>query len=400
MKKKEKLQWCAVTVVVLVTAGILLLREKGTEEKVQSWIARPENGTKYETVSVSLDDVTEEWTLAVEPRKKTEEEIEEAFAETVRSIYRKLGAEEGGKAVLTETVELPRYDSETGVNIRWNSSESSVVSNEGAVQRAPLKEPCDIVLRACMSFGGESREHWFYAEVPPYEAGSTEAVLYGAGEYLEKLEKETQEADGFYLPEKIGTVQVGAEEDSGSVFKWIIAAALFLPLAVVIAKRQGKEQERKKREEECMAAYPQLITKLTLYIGAGLSLRGAWERLAADYRRKAEISGETDSVGEEVLLLAGELKNGTSETKAYEEFGRRIGLKPYLRCASLLVSQLQKGSGALRKSLESEVRLAWEMYREQVTKKGEEAQTKLLFPMMGMLFLVMAVIMIPAFFAM
>lgn len=400
MKKKEKIQWCAIAVIVAATAGILLFRGKGTEEEGRIWIARPENGTKYETITVMLEEVAEEWTLAVEPRRKTAEEIETAFSETVRGIYRRLGTEEGGRAVLTESVELPQYDSETGVDIRWSSSEPSVVSKEGIVQRASLKELCEVTLRACLSYGGESREHWFYAEVPPYAAESREAVLYRTGEYLDNLEKETQDAEGFYLPETIGTVAVGTKEDTGSVLKWVIAAALFLPLVIVIAKRQEKEQERKKREEECMTAYPQLITKLTLYIGAGLSLRGAWERIAAEYRKKAEASGETDAVSEEVLLLAGELKNGTSEAKAYEEFGRRIGLKPYLRCASLLVSQLQKGSGVLRKSLEGEVRLAWEMYREQVTKKGEEAQTKLLFPMMGMLFLVMAVIMIPAFFAM
>ena len=400
MKKKEKIQWCAVAVIVMVTAGILMLRGNGEDEEAERWISRPESGTGYETVSVVSEDVAEKWTLEVEPRKKTPEEIEKAFSETVRNIYRILGVEEGGKAILTESVALPGYDEETGVNIRWNSSETSVVSKEGIVQRALLKDPCEITLRACMNFGGESREHWFYAEVHPYETGSREAELYRAEEYLKALEKETRDADGFYLPEKIGTVQVGAEEDSGVIFKWIIAGALFLPLVVTIAKRQEKEKERKKRDEECMEIYPQLITKLTLYTGAGLSLRGAWERLAADYRRKAEASGKTDVVGEEVLLLAGELKNGTSEAKAYEEFGRRIGLKPYLRCASLLTGQLQKGSGALRKSLESEVRLAWELCREQATKKGEEAQTKLLFPMMGMLFLVLAVIMIPAFFAM
>ena len=400
MKKKEKLQWCAIAVVVIATTGILLLREQGTEKETQNWIARPESGTKYETISVVLNDITREWTLEVEPREKTPVEIEDAFSETVRGIYHSLGIEEGGKAVLTESVELPSYDSLTGVSIRWSSSEPSVVSKEGDVQRASLKESREITLRACMSFGGESREHWFYAKVLPYGAGSTEAMLYEAEEYLKALEYETQDADGFYLPETIGAVTVETKKNSENVFKWIIAAALFLPLVVVISKRQEKEKERKKREEEYMTAYPQLITKLTLYIGAGLGLRGAWERLAADYRGKTEATGASDTVGEEVLLLAGELKNGTSEARAYEEFGRRIGLKPYLRCASLLVSQLQKGSGVLRKSLESEVKLAWEMYREQVTKKGEEAQTKLLFPMMGMLFLVMAVIMIPAFFAM
>lgn len=389
-----------VAVIVIATAGILWNRERGKEEEARAWIARPESGTKYETVSVSLGDVTENLTLEVEARKKTPEEIETAFSETVRRLYCFLGVEEGKTAVLTESVELPQYDPETGVDIRWVSSESSVVSKEGTVQRESLKEPCEVTLQAYISYGGETREHWFYAKVPPYEEESAEAVLYKAGEYLKKLEKETQDSDGFYLPDAIGTVIVGGKEDSGTVLKWIIAAALFLPLVVVIAKRQEKEKERKNREEAYMTAYPQLITKLTLYIGAGLSLRGAWERLAADYRAKVDVTGKTDVTGEEVLLLAGELKNGTSEAKAYEEFGRRIGLKPYLRCASLLVSQLQKGSGVLRKSLESEVRLAWEMYREQVTKRGEEAQTKLLFPMMGMLFLVMAVIMIPAFFAM
>ena len=54
----------------------------------------------------------------------------------------------------------------------------------------------------------------------------------------------------------------------------------------------------------------------------------------------------------------------------------------------------------MRKGLQEEVRLAWEMHREHAAKKGEEAQTKMLFPMMGMLFLVMAVVMIPAFFSM
>lgn len=400
MKNKEKLKWGAVVVIVIATTVFLWLRERGEETETRTWIARPETGTKYETVTVSVGDVTEEWKLEVSSRKKTEEEIEEAFTETVRRIYRLLGAEERETAVLTEPVELPRTDEETGVSIRWDSSETTVVSKDGTVQRDALKETCEVTLRAYMSFEGESREHWFYVEVPPYEEESTEAVLYRTKETLSRLETETKEEDGFYLPETIGDASIGIGEISGSGLKWLLAAVLFLPLAIVIAKRQEKEKERKKREEEWMAAYPQLITKLTLYIGAGLSLRGAWERLAADYRAKSDTAGETDATGDEVLLLAGELKNGTSEARAYEEFGRRIGLKPYLRCASLMVSQLQKGSGTLRKSLEGEVRLAWEVYKEQATKKGEEAQTKLLFPMMGMLFLVMAVIMIPAFFAM
>lgn len=400
MKKKEIVQWCMIFVIVIATAILLLVREKGEEKEETRWITRPETGTRYETIFVTVGDVTKEWELPISSRERTFEETEAAFAETIQNIYRMLGVEEGETATLTESLTLPRYDDETGVNIRWSTSEASVVSKDGTVQREQLKESCEVILQACLSFEGESKEHWFYVRVLPYEAESTEALLYAAGESIKKLEKETRKEDGFYLPDTVGTVSVGTGDTSGALIKWVLAAALFLPLVIVIARRQEKEKERKKRDGDRMAEYPQLITKLTLYIGAGLGLRGAWERLAAEYRVREEATGKKSAVGDEVLLLTGELKNGTSESKAYEDFGRRIGLKPYLRCVSLMVSQLQKGSGALRKSLEGEVRLAWESYRERVTQKGEEAQTKLLFPMMGMLFLVMAIVMIPAFFAM
>lgn len=400
MKKKEIVQWCMIFVIVIATAILLLVREKGEEKEETRWITRPETGTRYETIFVTVGDVTEEWELPISSRERTFEETEAAFAETIQNIYRMFGVGEGETATLTESLTLPRYDDETGVNIRWSTSEASVVSKDGTVQREQLKESCEVTLQACLSFEGESKEYWFYVRVLPYEEESTEALLYAAGESIKKLEKETRKEDGFYLPDTVGTVSVGTGDTSGALIKWVVAAALFLPLVIVIARRQEKEKERKKRDGDRMAEYPQLITKLTLYIGAGLGLRGAWERLAAEYRVREEATGKKSAVGDEVLLLAGELKNGTSESKAYEDFGRRIGLKPYLRCVSLMVSQLQKGSGALRKSLEGEVRLAWEFYRERVTQKGEEAQTKLLFPMMGMLFLVMAIVMIPAFFAM
>ena len=67
---------------------------------------------------------------------------------------------------------------------------------------------------------------------------------------------------------------------------------------------------------------------------------------------------------------------------------------------SLLIGQLEKGAGGLREKLEYEVRLAWDKHRLRAEAVGSEAQTKLLFPMMGMLFLVFAIVMLPAFFQM
>ncbi len=400
MSKKEKIQWMVIGLIVLGTAVFLLFREQNDTKGAQIWVSRPENGTKKQSVAMSIGELSEEWTFEVNARQRSEEEIETAFSESIRILNEALGVENGEAASFTESVMLPQMISETGVEIRWTSSDNDIIAKDGTVQRAHLDEVCTVNLQAHLSFAGEEREHWFTVNVPPYEAGSNEALLYGAQEELHALEAETVREEGFYLPEDMKGVTIGLPKESDSSWGLLLGAGLCLPFVLVFAKRREKEKERKQRAEELLAAYPGVITKLTLYTGAGLSLRGAWERLATEYRAKAEHEGNKDAVAEEVLILAGELKNGTSEARAYEAFGRRIGLKPYLRCASLLVSQIQKGSGGLRKNLEEEVRLAWEMHREQASKKGEEAQTKLLFPMMGMLFLVMAVVMIPAFFAM
>lgn len=400
MSKKEKIQWGIIGSIVFVTAVFLLFRESGKAEDTRIWIERPESGTRKETVALLLEETSEEWTLEVESRERTEEEINMAFSETICILKEFFGVRGEEAADLSESVSLPQSIPETGVEIRWSSSDNDVVTKEGTVRREHLTEAYEVQLQARMSFGEEEREHWFTVKVLPYEAGSKEALLYGAQEELRVLEKSTSGEDGFYLPEAVGPVAIGRPEKSGSLWGVLLVGILFLPFLLIFSKRQEREKARKLRAEELLSEYPRLITKLTLYTGAGMSLRGSWERLGAEYRAKAESTGKKSAIGEEILMLVGELKNGTSEAKAYEAFGRRISLKPYLRCASLLVSQLQKGSGGLRKNLENEVQLAWEMHREQAAKKGEEAQTKLLFPMMGMLFLVMAVVMIPAFFTM
>lgn len=398
MERKEKVQIAVIVGIVFGTAAFLQMRVSfGEQEGI--WIARPESGTKRQTVSFLKDDAEESFTFELRARERTAEEMDTAYMETLQRINEVINPEGKAEVILTESLTLPQYVEETGALIRWESSDEERVSRTGRVRREGLSEAHKVSLCARVTIGEECREYWFSLGILPYESGSSEAEFYQTGEELRKLEQETAAEEGFYLPEQIGAVALRLPKDRVSA-PGVFAVVLCFIMLIVVAKRKERQKERQKREEEFLMAYPQLVTKLTLYVGAGLSLRGAWERLAAEYRKKVEASGKEKVVYAEVLLLAGELKNGTSEAAAYEAFGRRIGLKPYLRCASLLVSQLQKGSGGLREGLENEVRLAWEIRRRQAERQGEEAQTKLLFPMMGMLLLVLALVMFPAFYSM
>ncbi len=91
------------------------------------------------------------------------------------------------------------------------------------------------------------------------------------------------------------------------------------------------------------------------------------------------------------------IENGASEIDAMELFGKRTKLMPYLKFTSLLIQNSKKGSGDLLLLLENESVLAMEQNKERIRVMGEEAGTKLLFPMLIMLCIVFAIIMIPAF---
>lgn len=92
-----------------------------------------------------------------------------------------------------------------------------------------------------------------------------------------------------------------------------------------------------------------------------------------------------------------EMRDGVSEGKALERFGRKCRLMPYLKFSSVIGQNLKKGAEGILELLEREALEAAQQRRERVLRMGETAGTKLLFPMMVMLGLVMGIIMIPAF---
>ena len=92
-----------------------------------------------------------------------------------------------------------------------------------------------------------------------------------------------------------------------------------------------------------------------------------------------------------------EMENGISEARAYERFGKRCRLLPYMRLSGVLVQNLQKGAKGALVLLEQEALAAFAERKETAKKRGEEAGTKLLLPMFGLLGIVLVIVMAPAF---
>ena len=105
-------------------------------------------------------------------------------------------------------------------------------------------------------------------------------------------------------------------------------------------------------------------------------------------------------VYEEMLITLREMQGGVSEAEAYERFGKRCGTSTYLKFSTLLSQNLRKGSKGISDILRMEAIQSYENRKNTAKRLGEEAGTKLLVPMLGMLAVVFIMVMVPAFLSM
>lgn len=285
--------------------------------------------------------------------------------------------------------ELPGYP----FALTWSSDNYLFLSSVGKV--ATWREVADlekqtalvtVTLRA--EYHDFAREHIFFAKICPMEGEKSfsDEVAYA----LEKAERDSAGEDKLRLPTTLGGDTLSWSEKKDDSGKMVFLLGTAGAVAVSLFSEKDLQKEREKRSAKMEAEYPTLISKLTLYLGAGLNLKNAFVQVAEE---------GSNPVYQEMKITCREMESGISEGEAYERFGKRINKKQYIRLTMLLIQNLKKGNAELLAQLKQEAYLALEEKNMAMKKIGEETGTKLLLPMMLMLAMVMVLIMVPAFLA-
>ena len=131
-----------------------------------------------------------------------------------------------------------------------------------------------------------------------------------------------------------------------------------------------------------------------------MTSKAAWFRIISDYHRNLREGGEKRFVYEEMIVAANEMKQGITEAEAYDHFGHRCGTSQYLKFCSILIQSVKTGAGGMGRMLAEAGEEAVIVRRENAKRVGEEAGTKLLFPMIVLLGVVMFIVIVPAFMSM
>ena len=181
---------------------------------------------------------------------------------------------------------------------------------------------------------------------------------------------------------------------------------VFLPLAglgavcaVLLALKDQNDIKKgeNKRKHQLLLDYSEVLSRLIIFLGAGMSIRTAWDKIAFDYQKLMDDGRQKPRYAyQEMYETSCQMRGGVPEGKAFMEFGRRIGLQQYMKLGSLLEQNRKNGSKNLRDTLKVEMAEAFEQRKHQARRLGEEAGTKLLLPLFMMLSIVMVMIAVPA----
>lgn len=286
-----------------------------------------------------------------------------------------------------------------GIKVAWEVDNYEVLNSLGELQPDNLTEQGTVVeLKAFLSYGKEESVHIFHANLFPPALTKEEKQLKELEKAIKSKEDSSSSQEIFVLPDELEGRALAWKYPMDSRAAGLFVLGIVGAGAVFTLDRQKQRQRAKERKSQLIMEYPKLVSQLVLFMGAGMTVRRAWFKIAQAYERQRGREG-IKAAYEEMSYTMHELQSGISEGECYERFGSRCNLSSYRKLGALLSQNLRKGNKGLHDLLRRETIDAFEDRKKRARKLGEEAGTKLLCPMMLMLAVVLVVIVVPAFFS-
>lgn len=375
----------------------------GNEVSSAGQIERAPHGgaeKEYEVLVEGLEETEIPIVVKVEPRAYSEKEAQDIFYTIMDQMEQRIQGENPSLLEVSTDLKLPTRMEELGIKLRWHSSEPEYLDNAGEILKAVEAEK-EVVLAVWCSDGIHQAEFEIPIRLIPPNRTEQQIRLEGLQKEIMILEEQQRTQGQLTLPSEYEgrALRYRSEEHN----QYHVIPLLGVVLALLLAARQRSEQKEreKQREQELLLDYAELVSKLMVLIGAGMTIRNAFERIVRDYEDACSSKKrKTRAAYEELKQTCFQMANGTSEGLAYREFGRRCRLQPYLKLSSLLEQNQKTGTKNLRTILQTEMEDAFEMRKNLARRMGEEAGTKLLVPLFMILAIVMVMIMVPAMLTM
>ncbi len=282
------------------------------------------------------------------------------------------------------------------VMAEWIFSEEDFINAEGEILQQALGDKSQKVEASVVLTCGDSEETYQFAfSILPEEKNKEERMIADIHEQI--LLQESTEAV-VVLPEYADGEKIQWKAEASTKPAEILCFGIIAAVTASYTEKERREQQVRKRKRRLLLEYPEFVGKLSLLLGAGMTISGALRKMDQMYWSRGNTA-ETKSgtVYQQLHRMICEMDNGMGEIRAYQEFAKGCDLQPYRKLMFLLISGQRVGNRKLTEKLNEEADRVFTERKNTARKLGEEAGTKLLFPMMLMLVIVMGIVIIPAF---
>ena len=329
--------------------------------------------------------------INVAERSLSEKEAEQIFENAIPVLEENLIGENESFNQITENLQFIETVPGMPVEVTWTGEGMQYFDSDGGLREdVKILEPLELKLTALLTCQNYSSDFERVILLYPREKSVERTLL----ESIEQAEKENPQNGVLILPKSYEGSVIRWKKPIDRSFFYIFLFSLGSILCLKIGRKTDEELEKKKRLEELEREYAQIVSKFSMLLTAGLSVKNAWERIVVLHRDTKESS---NLVYREMNWACREMQKGVAELEVYEAFGKKTGLIHYKKLMALFITYKRRGGGNLLDAMNQEMMQAWEEKKRKTKQQGEKIGTKLLLPMMGMLTVVFIMILVPAF---
>ena len=328
--------------------------------------------------------------LDVPGKKRTRKETYKALDDGKKLLIKKMLANNKSVNKVNSRVNLVNTVGNEKIKVSWEIDDSDVLGYDGTIGLNVPTKGTIIRLTAIMELDKVTEDFQFNMKVfPEKKTSDLQSYLQKHVDEKDPTKKEVS------LPNRIGGKAYKFFVERSNYAIWVFPLALLIAIVLFVLKDKDLEKEVEERQKQMLRDYPNIVSKLLIYFGAGLSIKSALERIVREYKKHKKE--DIHYAYEEMDIAITKMNSGVSETTAITEFGDRCGVHCYIKLANIIEQNLRRGSKDMVYALKSEVNSAVITRKNSILKEGSEISTKLLGPMVVMLIISIVIIIVPAF---
>ena len=250
----------------------------------------------HDLEAVIGDSQKEKLKIEVGEQEYTKQDMKKFFRRCIRKIEKQMPGENESLDHVEQNLNLMTTLEGEPVEISWELSEYKVMNVYGEIQKEHVRtDGTPIELHAVLTYTKDRMEQARYscaAVIYPESFSGNKKETARLKEKIEEKEKETREKKRFVLPQTLGQKAVKYYREMDYRGLIVIVMGILTGVLLCALEKQKDDEAKKERQKQMLLDYPEVLNKLTLYLGAGMTLKRAWWKIVTDYEAQREVGVE------------------------------------------------------------------------------------------------------------